>query len=330
LLLTGVTPYGSGDVEAVVARQLYEAAVPPSQRRPGLPAEVDAAVLQALRPEPHERFPSASAFAAALADGLARAPASTGETSRRIRVPGQEPATVDGGAATRGGAGGGADPGSMSSRRAPLHPSTRGSLRAPRAPGAPAQTRGALFRIACRLLGNHLGPDWLRAVADEWPAVAPLLSPRLSPISWHPVEHLVALLERASGQLRDPIGFSRAIGRATITATFARFFGADPRTLSPARLLRAAEAYWPRYHSWGRVTASQDDAASCALVLEDSPRARLLCAVVEGSFARIAELADARDVQTAHPECAADHPGERAAVCRFTVRWVEAGHVGSA
>ena len=55
-----------GDVVERWKRAAYPQWEPPGRHRPGLPPEVDAAVLKALATTPEERFPDAAAFGAAL------------------------------------------------------------------------------------------------------------------------------------------------------------------------------------------------------------------------------------------------------------------------
>ena len=69
-LLTGTLPFGSGDVNTVVERQLSDAPVPPSELQRSLPAAVDEVLATALAPVPEDRYQSAAGFAAALAAAL--------------------------------------------------------------------------------------------------------------------------------------------------------------------------------------------------------------------------------------------------------------------
>ena len=74
-LLAGEPPHASAAARSVIARRLIEP--PPRVRRvrPAVPAHVDEALAQALAVEPSRRFPTAAAFADALAGMVAaRAP----------------------------------------------------------------------------------------------------------------------------------------------------------------------------------------------------------------------------------------------------------------
>jgi len=148
------------------------------------------------------------------------------------------------------------------------------------------------------------------------PLMAGVLTPRLSPMSWQPLEMLQVVLARASESVPDSNKLARSLGRVTISATLPRFFGADPATQSPGKLLRAAEAYWSRYHTWGRLRVVEQDSA-VLISIADSPGQPLICAVTEGAVGRIAELAGGVEVATSHPRCVAR--GHDA--CTFAVRW---------
>ncbi|MGE0546180.1 MAG: serine/threonine-protein kinase [Kofleriaceae bacterium] len=65
-LVTGTPPYmgeGTGDL---IAMHLREPPVPPSRRKPGIPAEIDQIVLRCLAKDPAQRFASGAQLAAAL------------------------------------------------------------------------------------------------------------------------------------------------------------------------------------------------------------------------------------------------------------------------
>ena len=80
-MLAGEPPFAGGSRQAVLRRTLDEPPPPLASRRADVPASLDAAVRRALAKRPAERFPSAAAFAAALA-----APAAPADALPRGRV----------------------------------------------------------------------------------------------------------------------------------------------------------------------------------------------------------------------------------------------------
>lgn len=67
-LLTGTTPFGGGTSAEILARQVDDAAVPPSLRCPeqAIPDAIEDVVMRALAKNPRARFESAAVFRAAL------------------------------------------------------------------------------------------------------------------------------------------------------------------------------------------------------------------------------------------------------------------------
>jgi hypothetical protein len=183
-------------------------------------------------------------------------------------------------------------------------------------PLAEGQSRGALFRVAYKILGNRLGSAWVRRAIEEDPRLAQVLRPTVASLGWYPTELLVALLRAVPAGVRDPRKVARELGRATMTYTFSRFFGADPASLSPDDVLAAVEHYWSQYHGWGRVHADATTGGTRVRILE-TPRDPLLCCMIEGTLERIAELAGAAGAQARHVRCEVQGAGE----CEFEVRW---------
>ena len=79
-LLTGEPPHHGGGAKSVIARRFTEPPPRVRQRRPGVPAGIEQAIVRALALNPEERFPTASAFAEALASP-GRAGAEQGQPS---------------------------------------------------------------------------------------------------------------------------------------------------------------------------------------------------------------------------------------------------------
>ena len=70
-MVTGVAPFEGSSVSAVCAQILSAEPVPPSQRNPALPPEIDRIILRCMAKTSADRYPSAEAFAASL-DSFAR------------------------------------------------------------------------------------------------------------------------------------------------------------------------------------------------------------------------------------------------------------------
>ncbi len=297
--LTGMAPFGGGTILEIIERQLEGPPPPPSQLRPGLSHAVDQVLAKALAPDPSARYDSAATFAVALSSALRRAPAMAGSEPPRPRPA--RPAAAP-------------DPGlSMTLQGAQAVAALAGGVRL---------TRGAVFRVAHKLFTHHLGSAWLRRLCEHDEALADVFRSNLSPTSWRPLELLLTALERSTPVADKRIELARVLGRAVMTVTFARFFGADPASMPPLALLRAAAACWSRYHSWGQLEVDgSDGGAAGAVTLLDSPGDPAVCALVAGHLVRIAELAGANGVSIEETACAC-HGGS---ACRFELAWSATG-----
>src|SRR5688572_28190081 len=86
-MLVGAPPFTGPTAQSIVAKMMTGEPEPPSASRKTIPANVEAAVLQALEKLPADRFASAAEFAAALGNpGFTSAPGSTG-LRRPVPVP---------------------------------------------------------------------------------------------------------------------------------------------------------------------------------------------------------------------------------------------------
>jgi serine/threonine-protein kinase len=313
-MLTGRTPFGSGKVMAVLSRQLNEPLTAPSQTRPALGHAVDEVLSKALDPNPRRRWSSASAFAVALVRALERvtdegspvpaavpvvseAPLSTGLTPKRA-IPAAESAVALATAILPAAADAVARP----------RPLTIGTLH--------GDIRGAHFRVAARGIQSRLGGAVLRNLVEASPNIARVLAPSLPAVSWEPVALFLELLDRTSAHM-PAVEMGRMIGRATIHATFARFFGADPKSVPIDTLMRAAPAFWGRYHTWSRLSLALAAARHTEMVLSQEVAFAPMCALVGAQLGRVAELGGAAEVSVTHATCVADGHAE----CRFVVTW---------
>jgi diguanylate cyclase (GGDEF)-like protein len=304
-MLTGRTPFGSGQVMAVVSRQLNEPLAPPSRHRPVMTRAVDEVLAKALEPSAQRRWASASAFAVALSRALSRIGDDRGRPSA-AELDHLTPSSLVASSAPADRAAalvtevlGGDEP------AAAAVPAPRGDL------------RGAHFRVAARGIAGRLGTAVVRSLIDGSPRLARVLSPSLPALGWEPVEAFLELLDHARPHLM-PEELAALIGRATISATFARFFGANPASLPVETVLRAAPAFWGRYHTWSRMQVAAATAGVAELALEQRAAVPALCAMTGAQLAKVGELAGGgHPVVVEHTSCQArGAPG-----CRFIVTW---------
>jgi len=297
MMLTGLTPFGSGEVLQVLERQVARPPLRPSEVRAELGAAIDGVLAKALAPAQADRYGSAGAFAVAVRSALRRVSA-----DRSRSTPPRGPDTSE-------------------AAHALTMASTGSKAVAARPPAEEVGdlVRGVMFRVAARVLSHHLGAAWVSRAAAQDAGLADVLRDDLPALGWQPVSRMAALLARLDDHA-DAVRLAREVGRGAISATFARFFGADPRSLSPAALLGVAGGCWPRYYSLSAVDVTGDEGA-CDAVVSGAPCHPLICQVNAGMLQRIAELAGAEKVAVVHDQCVLGGEG----VCRFGVRWGQSG-----
>ena len=326
-MLTGVPPFGSGSLNQVVARQLNEPLTPPSQHRADLPKAADAVIAKALDPQPKKRWSSASTFAVALARALkapvdvtaprVRAPTDAVVRAERVLEPTkaitQQPDTAERGSVA-----------AEAILRSAPKPTGRTRTMPGVAPAHPPPTlrravsgkvRAAHFKVAHQLLAQKLGDSAVRTIAAKHPTIAAAMAPSQQPLDWVPLEPLVQLLALAETAAAGA-DLPRAIGRATVSATFARLFGANTDQLAVGTVLRAAPAFWKRYHDWCSLTATVDP-GTATMTLDGEPGATVTCELIEGELARVVELAGGTAVSVEHETCRC-RGGAR---CTYVLRW---------
>ena len=284
--LTGRPPYGSGQLMQVITRQLHDPLPPVSSLRPGLSPAVDEVMAKALDPGQHKRFTSASAFAVALARALERSP--------KVSIP---PPSDD----------------ALTAERRTTSPLPAAVLRgtelisggARPAPGEgehAGMVRAAHFRVAGRVIAHLAGDAAVRALCEASPDFADALATRTSPMGWLPLSLLCQLAEQAAAHVKrmsvtdGAEHLIRAVGRSTVSATFARFFGADPATLGVVAMLAVLPSMWNRYHGWCRIRVLKRGPGEAEVILVgDAPP--LALALVTAELEKACELAAASDLQ---------------------------------
>lgn len=294
--LTGRPPFGSGPALQVVQRQLNDPMVPPSQLRAGLSEAVDVVFRKALHPNPKKRWASASTFAVALGRALER-------MSGEIRVPpvGENIATLQ--TASVLGPTAGIDEASAVVSLSAVRPEVTGRVRA------------AHLRVLSKILQHHIGESGIARMKNERPDLANALASTLAPLSWIELADLIAALDLARRALPNAL-IARKVGRGTMSATFARLFGADPASLSSETVIAALPTFWDRYHAWGDVTVAVTP-GHAEVHLAGFSGSPDVCTLVGAELERIIELTGAVDVTSSHPRCRCNGNDQ----CEFKLAW---------
>ena len=175
--------------------------------------------------------------------------------------------------------------------------------------------RAAHLRVLSKLLQHHLGESGMAKLKAEHPELGDVLAPTLAPLAWVELQDLVNTLEHARNTLASG-SVPRKVGRGTMSATFARLFGADPTSLAAETVLAALPTFWARYHDWGGVEAIVRG-GSAEIVLDGYAGSTDVCALVGAELERIVELTGTSTVASMHPKCRITG----AARCEFRVTW---------
>jgi hypothetical protein len=299
--LTGRPPFGSGPAPQVVQRQLHDALVPASSLHAGLSEAVDVVFAKALSPQPKKRWASASTFAIALGralermSGEMRVVTAPTESSGDIAVLQAESVL----APTQG-----IDEISQISSLSTLVPEATGRVRA------------AHVRVLARIIQHHVGESGMARIRNERPELVNVLSTAVAPLAWVPLRDLVAAFDCAHDMMSEAHLVPHKVGRGTMSATFARLFGADPTSLSPETVLAALPTFWDRYHDWTTVEVAVKP-GSATVVLNGFPGSPDICLLVASELERIVELTGADSVASEHPRCRmAGH-----STCEFALTW---------
>jgi serine/threonine protein kinase len=310
-LLTGRPPFGSGSAPQVIQRQLHDPLTPPSTLRPGVSEAVDAVLAKALSPMPKKRWASASTFAIALGRALER---SEGEVRRAEAAPVAEDiaaATVDSVLKPTQGI-------EEVSQVIPL-PQPHGKK-----PLIHGRVRAAHLRVLSRILQHHVGESGMARITTERPELAAAFAATLAPLAWIELGDLISALDCTVGLLPGA-AVARKVGRGTMSATFARLFGADPASLTPETVLSALPTFWPRYHDWGDVEVNVNP-GSATVSLTGYSGSTAVCAMISAELERIVELTGSH-AASHHAMCRCTSNAE---VCEFQINWFRSNRPSAA
>jgi len=251
-------------------------------------------LAKALAPVAKKRWASASTFSIALARALDRLPVNQTPIARSIEDPFNAAEGLLG--PTEG----------IDSDL--LHKSVRARV-------VTGHVRAAHLRVLSRLLQHHVGESGLAAIVQETPELGPALSVALAPLGWVALADLVTGFELARTHVPSQL-VPRKVGRGTMNATFARLFGADPKTVSTEAVVGALPAWWARYHDWGDLEVALLP-GSADVVLHGYAGSIDVCALVAAELECIVELTGAGAVGVLHTACAF----LGAARCEYRVSW---------
>jgi hypothetical protein len=185
---------------------------------------------------------------------------------------------------------------------------------APTDPGR--QTRGVVFRSVTRAIGVNDAARLRDALGNDDPALASVIADA-APLDWAPTELFGRLLEVAEQHARRDGRLARDIARATVRASFRRFFPTSAATLVPERTLASIRSVWARYHSWGQISSMPVAATEVVVRLVDTPHDTRLCEWTCGFLEQVIVLSGASAPAVRHEAC--ETQGH--AACLFRVTW---------
>jgi hypothetical protein len=185
----------------------------------------------------------------------------------------------------------------------------------PDKPVIDGRVRAAHLRVLTRILQHHIGESGMAKLRNERPELATVLAPTLAPLAWVSLVELVGALDQAR-ELLPNAQLPRKVGRGTMSATFARLFGADPASLAAETVLAALPTFWSRYHDWGTAEVIVR-AGAAEVVLDGYGGSTDVCALVVSELERIVELTGARAVSSSHSRCRC----LGSATCEFRLHW---------
>ena len=179
------------------------------------------------------------------------------------------------------------------------------------------KTRGVVFRSVTRALGVREAERLRDAIGAEHADLSRALTDT-APLAWLPTDLFTRLLAVAPEHVnRDGARLARDIARATVRASFRRFFPASAATLVPERTLSAIRNVWSRYQSWGTISSMPIHGTETVVRVTGTPRNPDLCVWTSGMLEQLVILSGGRGVAVDHEACEArDDDG-----CLFRVMW---------
>jgi diguanylate cyclase (GGDEF)-like protein len=179
------------------------------------------------------------------------------------------------------------------------------------------KTRGVVFRSVTRALGVREAERLREAIGADHPELSRALT-ETAPLAWLPTDLFTRLLAVAPAHVsRDGTRLARDIARATVRASFRRFFPASAATLVPERTLSAIRNVWSRYQSWGAVSSMPIHASETVVRMTGTPRNAELCMWTSGMLEQLVVLSGGRGIAVDHEACESRNDD----ACLFRVMW---------
>jgi diguanylate cyclase (GGDEF)-like protein len=179
------------------------------------------------------------------------------------------------------------------------------------------KTRGVVFRSVHRALGVREAERLRDVIGGEHAELSRALTDT-APLAWLPTDLFIRLLTVAPAHInRDAARLAHDIARATVRASFRRFFPASAATLVPDRTLSAIRNVWSRYQSWGMVSSMPIHATETVVRMTGTPRNPELCMWTTGMLEQLVILSGGRGVAVDHEACEARDDD----ACLFRVMW---------
>ena len=278
------------DVDNLVKMVKMKRSRPPtplSQHRPELEI-LDEVFDRGLHPDPQQRYPTVLDFALEARSKFARL---------------QQETT-------------GPDSGSLQSSSRLGGPMTLRGWQASRDAREP-NTRVVVFRSLARVVGARKMAAWRVKLARRNPRAADAISPSKPPLGWLPTSVLDEILNADPPGTRNAEQLGRELGRATVRATFRRFFPASPATLSPRTTMAALNQIWVHYQSWGGLEIIVKGNNAASINISGTPRSVPICGWVSGLLEQLILLSGGSDPVIDKLMCEARGGN----VCRFEVSW---------
>lgn len=245
--LTGHAPFEDESFYALLEKVRHAPLVPPSALVPGIPPELDAAVVRALAREPEDRFPSVRAFARALLPMVDARTAATWERDFDAERDSSSEMPV------------------AESTGKPAHPSptqtsaVRISTQLPCPPGtSPFHIKGIAYRGVVQLVERRLGglTELEHELEDE--RIVPFARQPFLAASWYdilPMMPINVAIARLLGKPLDVLGREQGAQQARydVEHVYKRLFDAMTFDNVPTLLAR----FGRQYYDFGECTGEQ-------------------------------------------------------------------------